>query len=47
MGNNVAILCAAHKTAYTAIPGVEIYDDKRDCRTFEEEGVDMTQQLGF
>ena len=30
----VAILCAARKTAYRDIPGVEIYDEVRDCRNF-------------
>ena len=30
----VAILCAARKSAYRDIPGVEIYDEVRDCRNF-------------
>ena len=30
----VAILCAAKKTAYRDIPGLEIYDEERDARTF-------------
>ena len=30
----VAILCASRKTAYRDIPGVEIYDEDRDARTF-------------
>ncbi len=31
----VAILCAAKKTAYRDIPGLEIYDEARDARTFQ------------
>ena len=30
----VAILCAAKRTAYRDIPDLEIYDEKRDARTF-------------
>lgn len=30
----VAVLCAARKTSYREIPGVEIYDEVRDARTF-------------
>jgi hypothetical protein len=30
----VAILCAARKTAYRDIPGLEIYDEAMDARTF-------------
>jgi hypothetical protein len=30
----VAILCAARKTAYRDIEGLEIYDEVRDCRNF-------------
>lgn len=31
----VAILCAHKKSNYYKIPGLEIYDQDRDCRTFE------------
>ena len=30
----VAILCAARKRTYRDIPGLEIYDEDRDCRNF-------------
>ena len=30
----VAVLCAARRSAYHNIPGVEVYDDRRDMRTF-------------
>lgn len=30
----VAVLCAAKKTAYREIPGVEVYDETRGARTF-------------
>lgn len=31
----VAILCAAKKTAYRDMPGLEVYDEARDARTFQ------------
>jgi hypothetical protein len=30
----IAVLCAARKTAYRDIPGVEVYDEVRDARNF-------------
>lgn len=30
----VAILCAARKSVYHSLPGLEVYDERRDARTF-------------
>lgn len=33
--NDIAVLCAHQKSHYYEIPGLDIYDETRDCRTFK------------